>query len=57
MKSFTTSVTGKAGFGNSVEGQINQTVRVASRDEANRLIAEYPDAAKWSEEAIRGSTD
>jgi hypothetical protein len=55
LKQYTTSIAGRSGFGESVEVTINQTVRAPSKAAAEKLIAEYPNAAKWSEEAKHGN--
>ncbi len=51
-----TSIDGKAGFDQSVEVTINQTVKVDSREGADKLLAEYPNAAQWSERAEQGGS-
>jgi hypothetical protein len=45
-----TAIDGKCGFDDTVELTINQTIKVATRKEAESLLAEYPNAAEWSEE-------
>lgn len=54
LKQYTTSMTSRAGFGESVELTITQTVRAPSKQAAEELIAEYPNAVQWSEEAKHG---
>ncbi len=45
-----TSIDGQCGFDQSVKVTINQTVKMATRKEAESLLAEYPNAAEWSDE-------
>jgi hypothetical protein len=45
-----TSIDGKCGFDETVELTINQTIKVATRKEAESLLAKYPNAAEWSDE-------
>jgi hypothetical protein len=54
LKQYTTSTTSRAGFDESVELTITQTVRMASKQAAEKLIAEYPNAVQWAEEVKHG---
>jgi hypothetical protein len=50
LTQFYTSIGGKPGFDQTVEVVVNQTLKVESREAADKLLAEYPTAAEWADD-------
>lgn len=56
LKAYNTSVDTRPGFNGETTLTITQTVTVESRAAAEKLAAEYPDAAMWSDGQTKAQT-